>query len=305
MHISIRQLFTLDTVVKKGSFKAAAETLHRSHPSIMATVKKLEEQLGFDVFDRNGYRVVLTHRGSEFYRATFHLLENYSQLRNKVETLQRGNGQHINIAVGDITPPALVIKELQYFSKISPETQLNLFSGNLMGPQELLLDNKVDIIFHSVDQFDARIEVVPLGKVTIVPVVAPGYIRSPVNEQTSYTALKSYTQCIIRCTAMHNPSKDYFIVDDSKRLTVGDQLTKKQIIMSGLAWGYLPDYLIKNELDQGLLKSIAGKNIKEGTLTIVAARMINCVHRDTAQLFWEFLKKIRDHKISRVPAYEN
>lgn len=294
MQISIRQLFTLDSVVKKGSFKAAAELLHRSHPSIMATIKKLEEQLGFDVFDRNGYRVVLTHRGSEFYRATLHLLESYSQLNNKIETLQRGSGQHINIAVGDVTPPALVTKELRYFSEILPETQLNLFSGNLMGPLELLLDSKVDIIFHYVDQFDARIEVIPLGKVTIIPVVAPGFLRSRVNGQTSYSALKTYTQCIIRCTAIHSSSKDYFIVDGTRRLSVGDQLTKKQIIMSGLAWGHMPDYLIKDELEQGLLLSIAGKNIKEDTLSIVAARLIDSAHGETAQQFWEFLKNERE-----------
>lgn len=291
MHISIRQLFALDMVVKKGGFKAAAEMLHRSHPSIMATVKKMEEQLGFEVFDRNGYRVVLTPRGSEFYRATLHLLENYSQLCNKIETLQCGSGQHINIAVGDVTPHALVVKELQSFSEMSPETQLNLISGNLMGPLEMLLDNKVDIIFHYVDQFDARIEMVPLGKVTITPVVAPGFLHIQVHEQTPYTALKNYTQCIIRCTAMHSQSKDYFIVDDSKRLTVNDQLTKKQIIMSGMAWGHMPDYLIKDELEQGLLVSIAGKNIREDTLIIVAARRIDSDHRATAQLFWELLKK--------------
>jgi DNA-binding transcriptional LysR family regulator len=291
MHISIRQLFTLDAIVKKGSFKAAAEILHRSHPSIMAAVKKLEEELGFDVFDRSGYRVALTQRGNEFYRATQPVLEQYSHLNNKVEMLQSGSEQHLKIVVGDVTPPLLVTEVLKSFSSVYPDIQLDLYTENLMGPQERLFDDEADIIFHHVDQFDARIEVVPLTKVTIVPVAAPNYLQCRVNGETRYDALKDAVQCVIRCTATHSPTRDYFVVNESPKLTVGDQLSKKLLILAGMAWGHMPDYLVQDELEKGLLVSIAGKNIKEETLDIVAARRAGSMHGATAQLFWELLKQ--------------
>lgn len=291
MHISMRQLFTLDAIVNKGSFKAAAEVLHRSHPSILAAMKKLEEELGFDVFDRSGYRVVLTRRGSEFYKASQPVLEEYLHLNHKISILQSGSEQQINIAVGDVTPAALVAAELRKFSESYPDIRLNLHSENLMGPQERLFDDEADIIIHHVDQFDARLEVVPLGVVSIVPVAAPGYLQFRITDEMTYDSLKDYAQCIIRCTATHSQSRDYFVIHGSPGLTVDNQLSKKHIIMSGMAWGHMPEYLVRMELESGALVSIAGKHIKENRLDIVAARRADKPHGATAQAFWELLKQ--------------
>lgn len=290
MHISMRQLFTLDAIVNKGSFKAAAEILHRSHPSILAAMKKLEEELGFDVFDRSGYRVVLSQRGSEFYKASQPVLEQYLHLKHKISILQSGSEQQINIAVGDVTPAALVADELRKFSKSYPDIRLNLHSENLMGPQERLFDDEADIIIHHVDQFDARLEVVPLGVVSIVPVAAPGYLQFRITDEMTYDSLKDYAQCIIRCTATHSQSRDYFVDHGSPSLTVDDQLSKKHIIMSGMAWGHMPEHLVRTELESGTLASIAGRHIKENTLDIVAARRADKPHGATAKAFWELLK---------------
>jgi len=305
MHISIRQLFTVDMIVNKGSFKAASEALHRSHPCIIATVKKLEKELGFDLFDRSGYRVVLTQHGSEFHKASQPILNNYAQLKNRITMLQGGSGQQLNIVVGDVTPPALITTKLKYFRETCPGVKLNLSQENLMGPQERLFDGQADIIFHHVDLFDSAIEAVLLGKVTIVPVAAPGFFRgNNINKrQLSFDDLLNYLQCVIRCTATHTATKDYFVVDDAPKLSVGDQVTKKSLIMSGMAWGHMPDYLVEEELGKGLLVPIAGSTIKEHSLDIVAARRRDIAYRPSAEAFWELLKTGHEAvDISNFPA---
>ena len=67
-NFTLHELQCFDAVVTAGSFQAAAERLHRSHPSVFAAVAKLEGQLGLSLLDRGGYRVRLTEAGRSFHR---------------------------------------------------------------------------------------------------------------------------------------------------------------------------------------------------------------------------------------------
>jgi DNA-binding transcriptional LysR family regulator len=72
----------------------------------------------------------------------------------------------------------------------------------------------------------------------------------------------SYTQCIIRDTARHSEKENHFILDDAHCITVGDQYTKKSVILQGMAWGHMPDFMIADEMKGGALISIEGRWIK-------------------------------------------
>lgn len=290
MHVSIRQLIALDAIVRKGGFKAAAEVLHRSHPSVMAAMKKLEEELGFALFDRGNYRTTLTPRGNEFYLAMQALLKEYAHLGNKVSTLQSGSEQQINVVIGDVTPPEIFADAVGYLHKAYPDLQINVLSENLMGPQERLFDGAAEIIFHHIDSCDTRVERLAMGAVTIVPVAAPGFLGRGLARNVSYGTLTDYVQCVIRCTASHSATRDYFVLEGSRKITVGDQFIKKHLILSGIAWGHMPEYLIRDELAAGRLISIASKNIREEKLEIVAARRRDAAHGAIAQRCWEALR---------------
>ncbi len=292
MNISIRQLLTVDAIISEGSIKSAAKKLHRTHPSIMAAVKKIEEELGFDIFNRSGYRMVLTHRGNEFFKAAQPILDNYLQLSRKVSSLQKNEDQQINIVIGDVTAPSLLTRPLAGFSASNPDIQINLYSESIMGPQERLLDGHTDISIHHIDEYNTDIETIPLGTVTIIPVSAPDYFSSQPDQFTTFNELKNYTQCVIRCTTRHTPSRDYFLIDGHPSISVDSQIIKKSVIVEGMAWGHLPDFLISQELASGQLVSISGKNIRSNTLKIVAARRSNISHDNIAQKFWEFLKQV-------------
>lgn len=53
-------------VTEEGSFSAAARCLYVSQPAVSQQVKALERDLGVELFDRSGYRPVLTDAGRAF-----------------------------------------------------------------------------------------------------------------------------------------------------------------------------------------------------------------------------------------------
>lgn len=46
MNFSLHELACFDAVIAEGSFQAAADRLHRTHPAVYAAVKNLEHRLG-------------------------------------------------------------------------------------------------------------------------------------------------------------------------------------------------------------------------------------------------------------------
>lgn len=60
---NIRQLEHFIAVAQKGSYKAAAESLHYTQQAISISIRRLEEELGSELFRRSGSKLVLTAQG--------------------------------------------------------------------------------------------------------------------------------------------------------------------------------------------------------------------------------------------------
>jgi DNA-binding transcriptional LysR family regulator len=76
--------------------------------------------------------------------------------------------------------------------------------------------------------------------------------------------MRDHVQCIIRDTAGHSASRDYYLIEGARSWTVNDQLMKKQTILQGMGWGHMPNFLIADELRDGRLLSIAGRHLRGG-----------------------------------------
>ena len=286
VNITLQQMLTLEAVVSQGSIQRGARYLNKTHPSVISALKKLELELGFALFDRSGYRLALTDEGKVFYRSVARILANMNALETQVMHLKGSAEAELNIVIGDVTPLPAALTRLRKFSEENPYTRLNLFFGNLFGPNELLLDDEVDLIIHHVDKSDPRYEYRDFCTVPVVPVVAPGFLSVPVHNELCYEDLVDYTQCIIRDTSTHSEKLNRFIVESAPYLTVGDQYTKKEVIAQGMAWGHMPLFLVEEELRRGDLVSIEGSNVKGVVREIVIARLSDKKKGIMAEKLW-------------------
>ena len=77
--MELRQIEYFCMVAKLSSFTKAAEELHIAQPSITQAIRKLEEELGIQLFDRCKKRILLTDEGSAFYARMEILLRDLDQ----------------------------------------------------------------------------------------------------------------------------------------------------------------------------------------------------------------------------------
>jgi DNA-binding transcriptional LysR family regulator len=292
---TLHELQCFDAVATEGSFQAAADKLHRTHPTVFAALRKLEHQLGLPLLDRSGYRVVLTEAGRSFHRRARRLLHEINALSRHAEQLALGEESELRVVIGDLCPLPQALALLRNFFDACPETRLHLHFEAISGPWERLFDDEADLILHHIDKADPRLEFIDLCTVHLIPVVAPGFLTFPVSDAITPDQMRDYVQCIIRDTARHSEQRNYFVIDTAHSWTVADQLMKKEVILNRMGWGHMPTFLIDQECRDGRLLSIAGKYLQGNRLDITAARRSDVPHGPVANKLWAYIEQQAPH----------
>ncbi len=287
---TLHDLQCFEAVIQHGGFQAAAEQLHRSHPSVFAAVARLESQLNVALLDRSGYRVRATEQGMAFYRRAQTLLHEADDLKRYAAQLAMGQETALRVVLGDLCPLSPVLKLLGQFFGSRPQTQLHLHFETVTGPWQSLLNDEADLIVHRIPKGDVRLEWLDLGKVAMVPVVAPGFLPFPASAALTPEQMQGLTQCVIRDSAQQPLEAGHFLVSGAPQCSVPDMLMKKELIAHGMAWGHLPHFLINEELADGRLLSIAGRHLPGVVEDLVVARRRDRPHGPVAAELWEFLQ---------------
>ncbi|MFI7316924.1 LysR family transcriptional regulator [Streptomyces venezuelae] len=303
-NFTLHELQCFDAVVRGGGFQAAADLLHRSHPSVFAAVAKLERQLGLELLDRSGYRVQLTEAGHAFHRKVCVLLHDAEELQTYAVQLAMGEEAELRVVLGDLCPLPPVLEMLGSFFAQRPQTRLHLMFETVTGPWERLLEDEADLIVHRVPKSDVRMEWIDLGRVALVPVVAPGFLPFPTDTDITPQRMQDLTQCVVRDSARHPTEQGHFLVEGAPRTSVPDHLMKKELILHGMAWGHVPRFMIETELRNGSLLSIAGQHFPGVVEDLSAARRRDRPHGPVADQLWDFLARqapVLKPTLGRVP----
>lgn len=303
-NFTLHELQCFDAVARGGGFQAAADLLHRSHPSVFAAVRKLERQLGLALLDRSGYRIRLTESGHAFHRKVRALLHEAEELGTYAAQLAMGEEAELRVVLGDLCPLPPVLELLSGFFARRPQTRLHLQFETVTGPWERLLEDEADLIVHRVPKSDVRMEWIDLGRIALVPVVAPGFLPFPPDADITPQRMQNLTQCVVRDSARQPSEPGHFLVEGAPQTSVPDHLMKKELILHGMAWGHVPRFLVETELRNGSLISIAGRHFPGVVEDLAAARRLDRPHGPVADRLWDFLGRhapVLKPALGRVP----
>lgn len=287
--LTLSQLRTLDALVREGSLQAAAARLGRTHPTLHTALGNMENSLGFTLFDRSGYRLTLTQAGSAFHARARRVLLEMDELETFAAHIAAGEESELRIVIGDLSPLPDMLGLVRSFFAAHPQTRLHLRFETLSAPWELLAQGEADLILHHVLAGDARFETVHLRRITLIPVAAPDFLPFPVASAT-VERMRGLVQCVIRDSAQTPAPHSYFLLDGARTYTVSDQMMKKEVILQGLGWGHMPDYMVAGDLAEGRLISIANDYFRGREVDLVAARKAGAPHGPIATRLWEALK---------------
>ena len=125
------------SLVETGSFTKAAQACLITQPTLSAGIKRLEEQLGVELFVRSNKRVFLTTAGTRFLPRAKAIIHEVNMAAAEIGRVEAAHV--LRLGVLQTLPAAMVSGLLKGFAAAHPGLRFDLFDGT---EQELL--NRLD-----------------------------------------------------------------------------------------------------------------------------------------------------------------
>ncbi len=271
--MTLDQIETFLTVADEGSFKAAAEVLHRSQPALSVAVKKLEEELGIQLFSREQYRPELTPQGKAFYLKAQEFFKQAQGLESFGRQLGMGEEPEVSVAFDGLCPLQFILNSISPFSREHPDTRLNLSFEILGGAIEKVDRGEVHLAVSPRIEIDGKnLEIKTLGTVNMIPVISGNALSQDSYRDLSLQMLKDIPQIIVRDSSRTPNFRTYGVLKGARQWSVQDMPTKREIICSGMGWGRLPEHMIKEDLQRGILKEVELDDMKREEIEVCLLR---------------------------------
>ena len=255
LKISLDALEAVDTIARRGSFAAAAKELFRVPSTISYTVSKLEEDLGVQLFERFGPRVVLTPAGEELLKEGRYLLKAAGDLESRVRRVASGWETELTIGIDSMLSPAGLVDDIAAFCEIADKTRLQLVKEALSGTWESLLDGRADLLVGAAGDGPSGggYTAEPMGKVSFVFVVAPSHPLAGIGHPLGKADLSPYRAVSVADSARRLHARTVGLLFGQDTLSVPDMQTKYQFQLAGLGFGFLPEGWVREDIERGLL----------------------------------------------------
>lgn len=256
--MTLAQLRMLVQVAELGSLKAASKALFKTQPAISQGIKQLETQLGLPLFSRQGYRLLLTDNGQQIYQHALRLLNEAKQIKQLAAFLTAGNEATVTIAIEAAYDLKRILPVLEMTQNAFPHTQIILKQEYINGALEAVKSAQADFALTTIDNLALQsgdYEANQLYQGQLYNVAAPKLLqRHP--KLRSVETLKDEYQIVVQDSGQNSQGVNYSVQTGQRCWYVNDFSTKKTLIMSGIGWGRLPEYMIENELQSGELVAI-------------------------------------------------
>lgn len=294
--MKLDQIRAFIAVVEAGSFRSAADSIHKTQPSISAAVKALETRYGLQLFDRDSYRPTLTSEGHAFFRQSKKLMSQVQQLEHLGHDLAHGAATPLRLCVGQMSLSDECLVLLKRFQHAYPDVPLEITTDHLHGVQESLKKDNADIAIGPRYGLDDQHAFIEITRIEMVTVATPELLLSinGGNNKVKQPQLYSTPQIMVGGTNNHQGDKGHrYVLDTGKRWYINDFQAKKSLLFQGLGWGRIPRYMIETELEKRILVTIEIENFtSHNSMPIFMIRLRQQTQSSQANLFWEFMKNV-------------
>ena len=145
--MNLQQLRYVNEIVRRGlKISDAADALYTSQPNISKQIKQLEQELGIDIFVRNGKRVVaITEPGQAILDIARRMLHDAENLRQVGQEFHLQDSGHLTIATTHTQARYILPPVVKQFIRRYPKVKLGLHQGNPTQIAEQVLNGEADV----------------------------------------------------------------------------------------------------------------------------------------------------------------
>ena len=267
---TLDQLRVFLAVVEVGSFAGAARKLGRATSVISYSIANLEAQLGVLLFDRKSTRKPqLTEAGRGVLSEARSIANGVNGLRAKVKSLRQGIEAEISLVLDAMLPAARVVDALKAFRAEFPTVSLHLYIEALGAVTRMVLDGTVTIgICGPLDEAVVGIERIGVGSVEWIPVAAPDHPLALAGRNAP-GAGRDHIQLVLTDRSSLTQGQDLGVIG-MQTWRLADLGSKHLLLKEGIGWGYMPEPMVREDVEEGWLVQLDMPELKRGSLRMYA-----------------------------------
>jgi len=250
-------LDTLMTVIRLGSFAAAARELHVDPSWVSRTVAALESDLGTRLFQRSTRQIAMTEAGAKFVERIGPLLEEFEQIRHAAADAAAETSGTLRVTASNAFGLRRLVPLLPALCEAHPALRVDL----------VLTDDIVDLVAERIDVAirigalrDSTLIALPLLKVRYRVVASPMWVTARGGPPRTVAEMEN---CDCVTFSMPGFRDRWFFrgaeggaktaVTVKPRVLLTNGLALRECALAGLGASLLPDWLIGDDIAEGRL----------------------------------------------------
>jgi LysR family nitrogen assimilation transcriptional regulator len=143
--MDLRTLRYFIAVLEAGSLSRAAGTLYIAQPALTAQIKKLEAELGAQLFDRSHAGVTPTPAGLQLYEDARRLLSDADAVRERIQRLPQGPEGSVTVALPFLLASLLMGPVLAHLKATHPRIRVFVLDDLSLLVKKAMLDRRADV----------------------------------------------------------------------------------------------------------------------------------------------------------------
>lgn len=249
-----RQLQHLVALVELGTVHAAAQDQFISQPGLSGSIKRLESQLGIDLFERDGRGMKPSTKGMEFYRHAKHILEQVRLARADLE----GEPTTLVVGVGEVRPSRFAAAFYDALLQSYPNLDITFVEGHFEKLYADVENGNVDVAFvGGPSELTGSLQGNPLVSSEFCAFCAAGHPLAQLRGRVSISDLKKYAWVRNSAAPAIAPHIPRFIghkknpIENPRTVTAGSQQQAKDLVLYSNVLGFGPRVTLDSELAAG------------------------------------------------------
>lgn len=246
------------TVAKEQGFTRASKILRIQQPAISRMVKLLEEDFGFQLFEKVGRHVQLTPKGQEVFEHCQKIFGSVTELKQSLGRISGEVKGPLRIAAAEPIASHFLPRMLEEYLSKYPQVHPNLFSG----PASILFQQiesgqlELGIFFHIPD-LPEKLEIFERKDIPYRLVIRKDLKRKKEVLESFIGSREIDDTSTRRFPTLEKLRRDH---PQAKIKVSSNNLTShKEMVLRGIGVAVLPEFLIKNELKEGLFADLLPK----------------------------------------------
>ncbi|PEF73029.1 LysR family transcriptional regulator [Bacillus pseudomycoides] len=161
--MEIKELKTFKMIVQEGTFSLAAKKLNYAQSTVTTHIKKLENELGFLLFER-GWDARLTEEGILFAEEVDNLLMHWNYSISQAQRISNEEKGTLRIGILESVAEKLIPPILKYLNDEKPYIHCDFVVGNTALLSQMIEQNKIDFAVCANNENISNLNFTPLSK---------------------------------------------------------------------------------------------------------------------------------------------